>query len=248
MPDTETPQSGETSQGGETTPHRHRFGQRKHIVLAGLTLSIAALILITQTWITVGAPDTGVAVESLNVAGGTATPAAPALAVVMLAATIALTIAGPVTRWIITVVQALAGAGVAGVSIWAALSPEDAASAKVGETFGLGVVSSVYEVTIFPIITAVAGILMVLVAVWGVFVSAPAASTSSKYDRASSKTGSATSKPGNRPAGQSAGNDGAQDDTAVDEAMDEIDQWDALTQGDDPTDPDGPRSGRARFY
>ena len=147
---------------------------------------------------------------------------------------------------IITVVQALAGAGVAGVSIWAALSPEDAASAKVGETFGLGVVSSVYEVTIFPIITAVAGILMVLVAVWGVFVSAPAASTSNKYDRASSKTGSATSKPGNRPAGQSAGDDGTQDDTA--EAMDEIDQWDALTQGEDPTDPDGPRSGRARFY
>lgn len=245
----------------ETTPTKRRFGQRKHVVLAGLALSIAALILISQTWITVGAPDTGVAVASLVVAGGTASPAAVALAVVMLAATIALTIAGPITRWVITVVQALAGAGIAGVSIWSALSPQEAAATKVGETFGLGIVSSNYDVTIFPFITAVLGVLMVLVAVWGSLVAAPAASKSSKYDRAGSARRRSKRDAGKRAsasggettqAGKNAEDEPGetnQDETDLDEIeLDEIDQWDALTQGEDPTDPDGPNTARARFY
>lgn len=231
----------------QTTPTRRRFGQRKHVVLAGLALSIAALILISQTWITVGAPDIGVAVASLDVAGGTASPAAVALAVVMLAATIALTIAGPVTRWVITVVQALAGAGVAGVSIWSALSPQDAAATKVGETFGLGIVSSNYDVTIFPYITAVLGALMVLVALWGSLVAAPAASKSSKYDRAGSAP--RRSKREAATAGEVEQGATKPDEIEHDETeLDEIDQWDALTQGEDPTDPDGPNTTRARFY
>lgn len=231
----------------QTTPTKRRFGQRKHVVLAGLAVSIAALILISQTWITVGAPDTGVAVAGLDVAGGTASPAAVALAVVMLAATIALTIAGPVTRWVITVVQALAGAGVAGVSIWSALSPQDAAATKVGETFGLGIVSSNYDVTVFPYITAVLGVLMVLVAVWGSLVAAPAASKSSKYDRAGSAPRRSKRQAGT--AGEVEQGETKPDEIERDEIeLDEIDQWDALTQGEDPTDPDGPNTTRARFY
>lgn len=231
----------------QTTPTKRRFGQRKHVVLAGLAVSIAALILISQTWITVGAPDTGVAVAGLDVAGGAASPAAVALAVVMLAATIALTIAGPVTRWVITVVQALAGAGVAGVSIWSALSPQDAAATKVGETFGLGIVSSNYDVTVYPYITAVLGVLMVLVAVWGSLVAAPAASKSSKYDRAGSVSRRSKRQAGT--AGEVEQGETKPDEIRLDETeLDEIDQWDALTQGEDPTDPDGPDTSRARFY
>jgi uncharacterized membrane protein (TIGR02234 family) len=203
------------------TPTRSRFSKR-NVVLGGLIAAAVVLLAVTRTWVKVDPPSTGVALGSITVSGTDAAAAVLALAVVALVCSLAAAIAGPIARWIIGVVQVLVGAGVIGFSIPVLLSPATASSAKTSKSFGLErMASSAYHLSPWPWVAMVGGVLVVIMAV--VLLAAGRHwSVAKRFERHGSGHAVVTA-----------------------ETMDDVDRWDALTDGDDPTEGD---TRGARFH
>ena len=179
------------------------------VVLAAIAASLAAFGTTTQTWLNVRLPEGNVQTPDLAVPGSEAAVAVTALALVGLAAALAATLAGRVARIITAVLRGLAGAMVLA-------DPYAAASSKIGEATGQVGQDAAVTVTVFPALGLACGLLMVVVAVW-LAVAGRHWTTSRKYSGAT----------GPRQA------DGSPPDRG---AVDEIDSWDQLTRGTDPTD------------
>lgn len=186
------------------------------VVLAAIAASLAAFGTTTQTWLNVRLPEGSVQTPDLAVPGSEAAVAVTALALVGLAAALAATIAGRVARIITAVLLGLAGAGVAAACAMVLADPYAAASSKIGEATGQVGQDAAVTVTVFPALGLACGLLMVVVAVW-LAVAGRHWTTSRKYSAAT----------GPRQA------DGSPSDRG---AVDEIDSWDQLTRGTDPTD------------
>lgn len=135
-------------------------------ILAGLILAGLSLIAWTQPWVSV----TVVNGPSLDVGGDVAAPALSTLALAALALVGALTVAGPVFRVILGVLEVALG-GLIVYSAAAALSnPVLAAGPAITEVTGISgaepiraLVSSA-AVTVWPALTLVFGILIVVLA------------------------------------------------------------------------------------
>ncbi len=205
-----------------TSPAVPRWARKSTLVLAIAALALAVFGTTTQTWLTVhlDPAQLGAAVDSqdgLQVQGSKAATTVTALALVALAGGLAVSIAGRIGRWIITVLILLAAAGIVSAAAVVIADPLAAAQGSIAAATGITGSDVQVDVTVFPALAVVAGILLGLSALLVI----PAGrywKTRTKYDTAATAAAAA--------AGASAAPAGP---------ADEIDSWDRLSRGDDPT-------------
>jgi hypothetical protein len=180
-------------------------------ILAGLAISAVLLLTWTQVWVVLELTDGA----RLEASGEVASPAIAALGLAGLAAAAALSLAGPVFRRILGVLQ-VAVAGTAVIATIPAISdPIGASAAVVTDATGVSGAESVSALvssamlTAWPFVALIAGILGTAL---GVFIVVSA----SRWPQSGRKY-------------QSIRLQDADDNSAVDD-------WDALSDGQDPTD------------
>lgn len=192
------------------------WARKSTLVLLVAVLALAVFGTTTQTWLAVTLDpnqvgQAGGAQTALEVQGSKAATAVTALALVALAGGLAAAIAGRIARWIITAIIVLASAGIVAAAATVLANPLAAAQGAIAAATGITGSQAEVAVTAFPVLAVVAGCLLALAALLIV----PAGrhwKTRTKYDAPAS--GSAAP-----PAGP----------------VDEIDSWDRLSRGDDPT-------------
>ena len=207
-----------------TSPTVPRWARKSTLVLAIAALALAVFGTTTQTWLTVhlDPAQLGQAVNSqdgLQVQGSKAATTVTALALVALAGGLAASIAGRIARWIITALILLAAAGIVSAAAIVIADPLAAAQGSIAAATGITGSNVNVDVTVFPALAVVAGILLGLSALLIV----PAGrywKSRTKYDTPAAGSAAGT------PAGGSAAPAGP---------ADEIDSWDRLSRGDDPT-------------
>ena len=193
------------------------WARKSTLVLLIAVLAMAVFGATTQTWLTVhldpqqlGQP--GAAQDGLQVQGSKAATTVTALALVALAGGLAASIAGRIARWIITAIVVLAAVGIITAAATVLADPLAAAQGSIAAATGVAGSTAEVSVTAFPVLAVVAGSLLAL----GGLLVIPAGrhwKTRTKYDTAAA-AGS--------PAAQAG-------------PVDEIDSWDRLSRGDDPT-------------
>lgn len=203
-----SPESGTPAQSG--TPALRRKGV---VVLATVIAALAAFGSTTQTWLSVTLPQTAVQTPSIQVPGSDAATAVTAFALVGLAAALAASIAARVARWIIAVILTVAGAGIVFSSVAVATDPAASAAPAIGEALGVTSQEGVaVSATAMPWLAALAGLLLVLCAAW-LLIAGRGWRTARRYEKSAGR---------NRTA-------------KADANADEIDSWDSLSRGEDPT-------------
>ena len=213
---------------------------RRSAVIAALICGGLALLALGQTWVTAGGLQSGPvagAVADVEVTGNDAAPVAAAMAVVIVVAALALTIARRLGRWIVGGLLAVAGATVTASSLTVVASPGQAASRMVSEATGTTAAAPDHAVTAWPWLAAAAGALSVVVALLVLTVGRRWAN--SRRYQAPSGDRPVEAGPGRSRAGQATdarGRTGAPEHDADDESdLDEMDAWDSLSRGEDPT-------------
>ncbi|HEY2645182.1 MAG TPA: Trp biosynthesis-associated membrane protein [Galbitalea sp.] len=187
------------------------------ILVIGL-LAILTLVTTTQTWWTLR-----LATTSIEVAGTVAGPALTALSLCGLALAAALSIAGPVFRLILGLLQLLLAFTVVLTTSVSIAHPADQAQTLISKATGVGgqsadaaLVKSV-DMTAWPWIAIVLGVFSFLAGVWLLM--------SFRYwPVASRKYQAVRFQPADGP-------------------RDAVIDWDALSEGTDPTDPGAPDAG-----
>ncbi|WP_163163216.1 Trp biosynthesis-associated membrane protein [Arthrobacter sp. Alg241-R88] len=213
--------SGTDPAAGQTATAKKSSGtpawaRKSTLVLLIAVLALAVFGTTTQTWMTVTLDpnqvgQAGAAQTALEVQGSKAATAVTALALVALAGGLAAAIAGRIARWIITAIIVLAATGIVAAAATVLANPLAAAQGAIAAATGITGSQAQVAVTAFPVLAVVAGCLLALAALLII----PAGrhwKTRTKYD-APAAGGAAT------PAGP----------------VDEIDSWDQLSRGDDPT-------------
>jgi uncharacterized membrane protein (TIGR02234 family) len=196
------------------------WARKSTLVLLIALLALAAFGTTTQTWMTatldpnqVG--QAGAAQSVIQVQGSKAATTVTALALVALAGGLAAAIAGRIARWVITAIIVLASAGVVTAAATVLADPLTAAQGSIAAATGVSGSQAHVELTPFPVLAVVAGCLLALAAL----LILPASrywKTRTKYDAAGA-------------AGSTA------DGTTAAGPVDEIDSWDRLSRGEDPT-------------
>ncbi|MBG6085731.1 Trp biosynthesis-associated membrane protein [Zhihengliuella flava] len=192
---------------------------RRTAVFAALAGALVALLAVTRTWIEVVPGPQAIIQAPVVVPGADAATSVSALAVVALAASVSLSIAGRITRYIIGALILLAGVGIAGASWGVMASPESAAATLVGEAAGTAQIDADYVVAVWPWVAMAAGVWVALAGL-AVLVASRRWRVSRRYTTASATAGSASAEPSSE---------------ATEQPLDEIDGWDQLSRGDDPT-------------
>lgn len=192
------------------------WARKSTLVLLVAVLALAVFGTTTQTWITVTLdPDqvgqAGSAQTALEVQGSKAATTVTALALVALAGGLAAAIAGRIARWIIIAIIGLASAGIVGAAATVLADPLAAAQGSIAAATGVTGSTAEVSVTAFPAIAVAVGVLLALSAMLII----PAGrhwKSRTKYDARATGGAVATAGP-----------------------VDEIDSWDRLSRGDDPT-------------
>lgn len=187
--------------------------QRKStLIMVAVLAALAVFGTTTQTWIHVSITQGAVQQAALNIPGSKAAVAVSALALVALAGALAATIAGRVARIITSAIVLLAAAGIIAVVVGVLADPSAAAMAEVGKATGVVGVASNAATTWFPVAAVAAAAVLAAAAALILWVGR-GWTVRSKYDAAT-----AASQPA--PGGP----------------VDEVDSWDRLSRGDDPTE------------
>lgn len=206
------PAPAPTGTSGKRTP---AWARKSTLVLLIAVLALAVFGTTTQSWMTVTLDPNqvgqgGAAQDALEVQGSKAATTVTALALVALAGGLAAAIAGRIARWIITAIIVLAAVGIVAAAATVLANPLAAAQGSIAEATGITGSQAHVAVTAFPVLAVVAGCLLALAAL-AIPLAARHWKARTKYD-ASAAGGSAASGP-----------------------VDEIDSWDRLSRGDDPT-------------
>ncbi|BCW58496.1 MULTISPECIES: Trp biosynthesis-associated membrane protein [Micrococcaceae] len=187
-----------------------RWARKSTLVLATTILALAVFGATTQTWIEVRLDPTGASNSDLHVQGSKAATAVTALAVVALAGGLAASIAGRIARWIIAVLIVLSAAGIILAAITVLMDPLGASQGAIAAATGVSGGQADAAATAFPVVAIVAGALLALCAV-ALALAGRHWTSRTKYD-----AGARSRKSSNEP-------------------VDEIDSWDSLSRGEDPT-------------
>ncbi|WP_347111176.1 Trp biosynthesis-associated membrane protein [Paenarthrobacter sp. S56] len=191
-------------------PRQPRWARKSTLVLATVLLAFAVFGTTTQTWIEVRLDPTAVSSSDLHVPGNKAATAVTALALVALAGGLAASIAGRIARWIIAFIIVVSAVGTILAAATVLGDPLGAAQGSIAAATGVSGGQAAVSTTVFPALAVVAGGLL---AACGVLL--PIAGrhwkTRTKYD---------------------AGRSGKERGTGP---VDEIDSWDSLSRGEDPT-------------
>jgi len=198
-----------------TSPAVPRWARKSTLVLVIAALALAVFGTTTQTWLTVqldpGQLGQGVSQNGLQVQGSKAATSVTALALVALAGGLAASIAGRIARWVITAIILLAAAGIVAAAVTVLSDPLAAAQGSIAAATGISGSNVQVALTVFPVLAVVAGSLLGISALALV----PAGrdwKSRTKYDAAATGGVSGPAQP-----------------------ADEIDSWDRLSRGDDPT-------------
>jgi len=202
--------SAEARGAGTERPVKPPFWARKaNLVLATAVFALAVFGTTTQSWIDVRLDPAAAANAELHVQGSKAATAVTALALVALAGGLAASIAGRVARWIIAVLVLLASAGIIVAAATVLADPLGAAQGTIAASTGISGGQAAVTATPFPVLAVVAASFLALCAL-----ALPAAGrywkARTKYDRGQA------ARAGSGP-------------------VDEIDSWDRLSRGEDPT-------------
>lgn len=188
-------------------------------LLAGIAIASAlALFGATQVWVTLDLAEGAAAFASLEVTGQQLNQSLSPIAIAALAAALALTIAGRGFRRVLGVLVSLLGVGIIAIAVSVLTNPVAAASGGLAEATGLtghdqlSLVTS-YHATQMIVLTLVAGSLLVLFGVLVLILGGRWKSAGRKYEA-------------------DAGRTAAKDDGEPDRISD----WEAMSDGDDPTD------------
>lgn len=187
----------------------------KTLLVGGTALAGAvALIAGSQTWVSFELA--GVSGEEA-VSGHEANAAATPVSLALVAAALALTIAGPAFRRVLGVLVALLGFGAAALAIGVLVDPVAAASGRITELTGIaggsgGTEASGIGVAFWVYVAVAAGAAAVVLGI-AVLV------TSGRWGAAGRKYESAPKR-------------------GIPKGGDRISDWDALSQGEDPTTPE----------
>ena len=193
------------------------WARKSTLVLLIAVLALAVFGTTTQTWVTVTLDpnqvgQTAGGQNTLPVQGSKAATTVTALALVALAGGLAASIAGRIARWVITTIVVLAAAGIIAAAATVLADPLTAAQGSIAAATGVTGSTTGADVTAFPVLAVVVGILLAL----GAVLIVPAG----RYWRSRTRYDAGV------PAGTSAAAAGP---------VDEIDSWDRLSRGDDPT-------------
>ena len=188
-------------------------GARLKALVLALVGVLAAVVLLawSQPWFTLALPD-----ETITVGGDVAGAALPPLALASLALVLALAIAGPVFRMVLGVLESLLGLVVALVAGMALGDPVAASAPAITDATGVSgtdaVAGLVGDVTVsaWPVVALVAGILMGVVGLSAAITGGRWPQTGRRYSRSRLESADSESP---------------------------VDEWDALSEGDDPTQP-----------
>mgnify|MGYP002737665171 FL=1 len=181
------------------------------IILLG---GVLALIGSTQTWVTATGFE-ATHINSVQLSGQEASPVITAMALVIVAAGAALSIARHIGRWIIGIVIVLAALTMGWVTLNVVTNPLGAVAPKIAETTGTTGVEQIVpniEVSLLPWLTVIGALIGAVGGVIALIAGRrwPVGKTK-KYDV------------------------GAQQRTEREGPLDEIDTWDELSRGEDPT-------------
>ncbi|MEV7661906.1 Trp biosynthesis-associated membrane protein [Paenarthrobacter sp. NPDC089316] len=201
--------AGASAASAAPTRTSPRWARKSTLVLAAVVLALAVFGTTTQTWLQVQLDPAVSSNGTLDVPGNKAATAVTALALVALAGGLAASIAGRIARWIIAVIIALSAAGIILAAATVLADPLGAAQGAIAAATGLAGGQAAVAATAFPVVAIVAGALLAVCAVI-LPVAGRYWKTRTKYD-----------------AGASGRHDG--------EPVDEIDSWDSLSRGEDPT-------------
>jgi hypothetical protein len=128
-----------------------RWQRKGTVIMAAVLFGIAAFATTTRTWLNVQLPRTAVQTPDLAVSGSDAATAVTAFAVVAITAGLAASIAGPVARWIVSVILLISGVGVAAASYTVISDPVQGAAGAIGQAIGVsGATGTVVTLTALP--------------------------------------------------------------------------------------------------
>lgn len=196
----------------EANRTQSRWLRKSTLIFVAIVASLVVFGTTTQTWIHVLITAQQVQQANLSIAGNKTAVSVSALAVVALAATLAASIAGNIARIITGILMLLSAAGIIGVVISVLADPSNAAMAEVGKATGVIGVANQATLTVFPAVAMVAAVVLActsLLIMW----QGRKWSVRSRYEApAARKNGEENAAP-----------------------IDEIDSWDRLSRGDDPT-------------
>lgn len=191
------------------------WARKSTLVMLITLLALAAFGTTTQTWMSATLDPNQLgqagAQNAIQVQGSKAATTVTALALVALAGGLAAAIAGRIARWFITAIIVLASAGVAAAAATVLADPLAAAQGSIAAATGVSGSQAHVELTPFPMLAVVAGCLLVLAAL----LILPA----SRYWKSRTKYDTPAAAGAAAPAGP----------------VDEIDSWDRLSRGEDPT-------------
>ncbi|GGH56967.1 Trp biosynthesis-associated membrane protein [Rothia aerolata] len=187
-------------------PKKQGWAAPGRVMLLMVATAAIAFGTTLPTWITAQV-HTSLSQANVAVAGSDAAPAVSSLALVALAGGLAIRIVGPKARLIVAAVVALAAVGM-GFSVLQVLgNPDEASMTEVGKATGMVGSAADYTFSSWPWIALVCALLILLAALWAAVASRKWPQRR-KYERGR---------------------------TAAGQEMDEIDTWDSLTDGVDPT-------------
>ncbi|WP_341476418.1 Trp biosynthesis-associated membrane protein [Arthrobacter glacialis] len=215
---TSVPESHESDEEvlGAVAPHSSAtktppWQRKSTLILLAILAALAVFGTTTQTWIHVAIAPGEVAQTDLDIPGSKAAVAVSALALVALAGALATTIAGKVARIVASCIVLLGAVGIIAVALGVLANPAAAAMSEVGAATGITGQNSDATTTIFPVLAALAAAVLALTAL-AVLWFGRAWTVRTKYDAATTASGANAGEP-----------------------VDEIDRWDQLSRGEDPT-------------
>lgn len=205
--------AGARGTGTRPTPP---WARKSFLVMIIALMALAVFGTTTQTWMSVhlDPAQLGQAVKSqdgLPVQGSKGATAVTALALVALAGGLAASIAGRIARWVITAIIVAASAGIVAAALTVIADPLAASQGAIAAATGIAGSNVQVSVTAFPALAVVAGTLLGLTGLLII----PASrywKARTRFDAAAAGTHPEASGP-----------------------ADEIDSWDRLSKGDDPT-------------
>ncbi|MDQ4500925.1 Trp biosynthesis-associated membrane protein [Sinomonas sp. ASV322] len=217
---------------GTTAGHEPRrvaaWARKSTVVALSVLVAIVAFATTTQTWIDADVQGAAVRTAHVAVQGSKAATAVTALALVGLAGVLAAAVAGRIGRAVASVVVVLAGLGVAAACLAVIADPRGAADSSIATATGASGAPATTALTWFPAAAAVAGLLLALCGLLALLASRRWP-TRTKYDAGRRRD------PNAQTAGSADGERAGDQTNAPAGRVDDIDGWDRLTRGEDPT-------------